>query len=134
MLATLARVLPRSQSPAPYVIEKPSRIERMSSFAAVLQTLAPVDDIQRLELLDDAGEVCGVIENKPGQAGSLAVYCHLVRKHERIDAAAATEGLGLYAEHTADARAHPGRHPNIDRLIGIAGGAAGLRGRIVPRS
>jgi hypothetical protein len=25
--------------------------------------------------------------------------------------------LELYAEHTADARANPGKHPNIDRLI-----------------
>jgi hypothetical protein len=28
--------------------------------------------------------------------------------------------LQLYAEHTADARLHPGKHPNIDRLLAIA--------------
>jgi hypothetical protein len=27
--------------------------------------------------------------------------------------------LELYAEHTEDARQHQGKHPNIDRLIGL---------------
>jgi len=31
--------------------------------------------------------------------------------------AAAKQGLELYAEHTADAKAFPGKHPNIDRLL-----------------
>ena len=42
-----------------------------------------------------------------------------------VAAAAAEEGLRLYAEHSADARAHPGKHPNIDRLFDII--AQGLR-------
>jgi energy-coupling factor transporter ATP-binding protein EcfA2 len=43
------------------------------------------------------------LENKPGKAGSLAVYHALAARHGRIDAAAAQEGLELFAEHTADA-------------------------------
>jgi len=63
--------------------------------------------------------VTATIKNKPGQAGSLAVYAALALRHGRIDAVAAREGLALFAEHTADAQAHPGRHPNIDRLLQV---------------
>ena len=36
-----------------------------------------------------------------------------------INVEAAIEGLSLYAEHTADAEDHPGKHPNIDRLFQV---------------
>jgi len=32
-------------------------------------------------------------------------------------------GVEWYAEHTADARAFPGKHPNIDRLLAWAQGS-----------
>ena len=70
-------------------------------------------------LIDATGNVSATIENKPGQAGSLAVYAALADKHGSINAAAAQAGLDIYAEHTADSRANPGKHPNIDRLIKI---------------
>jgi len=36
-----------------------------------------------------------------------------------LDSAAARQALELFAEQVADARAHPDRHPNIDRLFYI---------------
>lgn len=93
----------------------------MTTFAEILPTLPPVDGIARIELTPhDGAETAAVIENKPGQAGSLRVYHALWQKHGAINSAAAAEGLQLYAEHTADARTHPGKHPNIDRLLEIA--------------
>lgn len=106
----------------------------MTSFAEVLKTLPSVATIERVELMDASGSVVAQIENKPGQAGSLAVYHHLLREHGRIDAAAANAGLHLYAEHTDDARRNPGKHPNIDRLLAITTGAATLNGRTVAKS
>ena len=47
----------------------------------------------------------------------MRVYHALAQEFEVIDAAAAAKGLILYAEHTADAIAFPGKHPNIDRLL-----------------
>jgi len=92
----------------------------MTSFAEILSTLPSVDGISRIELVAaDSDAPSAVIENKPGQAGSLRVYHALLQRHGCIDAAAAEEGLRLYAEHTVDARAHPGKHPNIDRLLQI---------------
>lgn len=92
----------------------------MTNFAEILPTLPPVDGIARMELTVRGSDgIAAVIENKPGQAGSLRVYHALWLKHGGIDAAAATEGLALYAEHTQDARAHPGKHPNIDRLLQV---------------
>ena len=55
----------------------------------------------------------------PGQAGSLSVYNHLAQLYGAISPEAAKKGLELYAEHTEDARGNPGKHPNIDRLIGL---------------
>jgi len=106
----------------------------MTSFAEVLKTLPAVATIERVELIDGSGKVVATIENKPGQGGSLAVYHHLLRQHGRIDAAASDAGLGLYAEHTEDARRNPGKHPNIDRLLAIAAGGASLSGRVIPKT
>ena len=41
-------------------------------------------------------------------------------KHLHVPAPdAATQGIEIYAEHSEDARLNPGKHPNIDRLIGL---------------
>ncbi len=87
------------------------------SFAENLKALPRISHIAAIHLLDADGNVVASIENKPGQAGSLAVYNHLGQIYGAITAEAAKKGLDLYAEHTADARAHPGKHPNIDRLV-----------------
>jgi len=86
------------------------------AFADNLKSLPRISHLQSIELLDAAGAVVATIENKPGQTGSLAVYNHLGQLYGAITAEAAKKGLELYAEHTADAQAHPGKHPNIDRL------------------
>ncbi|MEY3036473.1 MAG: hypothetical protein RLZ34_1083, partial [Pseudomonadota bacterium] len=36
-------------------------------------------------------------------------------------------GLQWFAEHVSDAQANPGKHPNIDRLLGWAAGSATYR-------
>lgn len=90
------------------------------AFADQLKQLPSVSHLAALELLDPQGAVVARIENKPGQAGSLAVYAALAAKHGSINAAAAQEGLAIYDEHTQDAKANPGKHPNIDRLFAIA--------------
>lgn len=103
------------------------------AFADTLKTLPSVAHLAALQMIDAAsGEVVHTIENKPGQAGSLAVYNHLGEAFGAITPEAAMRGLELYAEHTADARAHPGKHPNIDRLIAIASGGGTLRVKVVP--
>lgn len=89
------------------------------AFADNLKQLPSVAHLAALQLIDADGQVAATIENKPGQAGSLAVYNALAAKHGSINAAAAQEGLDIYAEHTVDARANPGKHPNIDRLIKV---------------
>ena len=35
---------------------------------------------------------------------------------------AARKGLELFVEHAEDARQHPGKHPNIDRLLDVIAG------------
>ena len=89
------------------------------AFADKLKTLPGVSHLAALQLLDAAGEVVATIENKPGQAGSLAVYNHLGQLHGAITPEAATQGIEIYAEHSEDARLNPGKHPNLDRLIGL---------------
>lgn len=96
------------------------------AFADNLKQLPTVAHLAALQLLDAQGQVTATIENKPGQAGSLAVYAALAAKHGAINAAAAAEGMEIYAEHTADAVAFPGKHPNIDRLIAIRDGGPAL--------
>ena len=99
------------------------------SFAENLKQLPPVSHLEGIDLLDGAGEVVAAIDNKPGQAGSLAVYNFLGQHFGAITPLAAQTGLDLYAEHTNDARANPGKHPNIDRLLAIVESGALLRVR-----
>jgi hypothetical protein len=105
------------------------------NFADRLKTLPATAHLQALALLDADGQVLATIENRPGQAGSLAVYAALAATHGgAITPAAAALGLEWYAEHTADARAHPGQHPNIDRLMVWAQGSESYPVRRLPRA
>lgn len=79
----------------------------------------PVAEGARLVLLDECGPEVGRITNGSGTAGSFQVYAYLAAKYGAINASAAQEGLGIYAEHTEDARQSPGKHPNIDRLFEV---------------
>ncbi len=101
-----------SNSPKPFE-------ESTVTFAAHLKSLPKVSHIESITLLDADGNQVALIENKPGQAGSLAVYNHLAQTWGAITPEAAAKGLEIYAEHTEDARAHPGKHPNIDRLFDL---------------
>ena len=89
------------------------------SFSDILRSLPAIDHLRALHLLDDSGATVASIPNQAGKAGSLTVYAALAAKHGAITPAAAEEGLLLFAEHTEDARQHPGSHPNIDRLFDI---------------
>jgi hypothetical protein len=103
-------------------------------FAERLQTLPAVTHLATLHLLDDQGLVVASIDNRPGQSGSLAVYHALAQQHGgTITPAAAAQGLAWYGEHLADAQAHPGSHPNIDRLLAWAAGTAQYRVLLVPK-
>lgn len=101
----------------------------MPTFAENLATLPKVAHIARLELLDAEGRCVGVIENRPGSAGSVAVYRAVTRPDGVLDRAGAERALTLYAEHTADAHMHPGKHPNIDRLFALIAADARFRVR-----
>ena len=96
------------------------------TFAAALRQLPGVAHLASIELLDGEGQRVGLIENKPGQTGSLAVYNHLGQIYGAITVEAARKGLDLFVEHTIDARANPGKHPNIDRLIALADVGSGM--------
>lgn len=96
------------------------------AFADNLKQLPGTSHLASIRLLDADGNDAGTIENRQGQAGSLAVYNHLAQLYGAITAEAARKGLELYAEHAADAAQHPGKHPNIDRLSDIAAGRRGM--------
>jgi hypothetical protein len=103
------------------------------AFADTLKTLPGIAHLAALHLSDaESGAVEHTIENKPGQIGSLAVYNHLAQTFGTITTEAALHGLELYGEHTADARANPGKHPNIDRLIALSASGRSLSVKAIP--
>lgn len=101
------------------------------AFADYLQQLPSIAHLAALELLDSAGNLAATIPNQAGKAGSLAVYAALAAQYGQIDVAAAEQGLVWFAEHTDDARAHPGNHPNIDRLLQVIASGQGYRVRLI---
>jgi hypothetical protein len=103
------------------------------AFADTLRSLPAITHLAGLQLIDaNSGDVVHTIENKPGQIGSLAVYNHLVQTFGAITPEAAARGLELYSEHTTDARANPGKHPNVDRLIAVGTDNTTLRVKTIP--
>ena len=92
--------------------------EKMA-FTDNLKRLPSVEDLEKLDLIDEAGKVVAIIENKPRQSSSLEVYHQLLQEYGAINASAAIEGLTLFAEHTNGAEQNPGYHPNIDRLFRV---------------
>ncbi|WP_438987991.1 DUF2322 family protein [Marivivens donghaensis] len=105
----------------------------VSLFKENLQNLPSIAGVERLEMVDAAGDVVAFIENQPGKQGSLAVYQYLLAAYGVLNAEAATYGLAIFAEHTEDARNRPGAHPNIDRLFEIQAGGASLNMRLVEK-
>lgn len=99
------------------------------SFADNLKSL-PEFSGEKLILSDSNGVELAVIANAPGTAGSFRVYAYLADKYGVINVEAAAEGLAIFAEHTEDASRSPGKHPNIDRLIGLMLTADTLHARI----
>ena len=104
------------------------------AFADNLRQLPSVAHIAALRLLDDSGNEVASIPNAPGKTGSLTLYAALAAKHGAINEAAAREGLELFAEHTEDARQHPGSHPNIDRLFDVIASGKPLTVQIDPQA
>lgn len=102
------------------------------AFADNLAGLPPAEHVAAVELTAPDGRA-ERIENQPGSAGSVRVYAYLLTRFGAITPLAAGAGLTLYAEHDEDARRHPGKHPNIDRLRGILEGGAVWTGRVVTR-
>ncbi|MBX3622654.1 MAG: DUF2322 family protein [Rhizobacter sp.] len=102
------------------------------AFADNLKALPAIHHLAGLQLLDAEGAVAAQLDNKPGSAGSVAVYAALAQRYGAITVEAAHEGLALYAEHTADARAHPGKHPNIDRLLALVERGGRFDVKLVP--
>lgn len=103
------------------------------AFADNLKQIPGVENVEKIDLYDGSGKLAATVENKPGKAGSLAVYNQLLHLHGKIDAAAAREGLTLFAEHAQDARDNPGKHPNIDRLLEIIEKRWSFSGRVTSR-
>jgi len=101
------------------------------AFADNLKQLPSISHLAELQLLDASGAVVATIENKPGKAGSLTLFAALASKHGTINVAAAKEGIELFAEHTADARAYPGKHPNVDRLFEVVATGKGYAVKLV---
>lgn len=106
-------------------------IQPTRNFKDNLAQLPSIDGIGGIELIDANGAVVASIENQPGKQGSLKVYQYLKQAFGTLDAEAAKYGLALFGEHTADARAHAGSHPNIDRLLAIVEGGAPLRIEVI---
>ena len=95
------------------------------AFADNLKQLPSIAHISELQLIDSDGKLAASIPNAPGKAGSVTVYNALYAKHGSINVAAAEEGLQLFAEHTEDAKARLGAHPNIDRLLDVIASGKG---------
>jgi len=91
----------------------------VSEFAVNLKKMPGISHLAAINLLDGEGNVLVSLENKAGSQGALAVYNHLAQTYGAITPDAARKGLELFGEHTEDARAHPGKHPNIDRLLSL---------------
>ena len=106
-------------------------IQPTASFKENLSLLPAIETLAKIEIMDAGGEVIASIENQPGKQGSLFVYQYLSQEFGVIDVEAAQHGLAVFAEHTVDAKARPGAHPNIDHLFKVVEGGGTLSLRLI---
>ena len=106
-------------------------IQANASFKENLQLLPTAETLLRIELADSTSNLVASIENQPDKQGALVVYQYLSQVFCMIDSKAASHGIAVFAEHTADARKRPGAHPNIDRLLDIIDGGPALKVRLI---
>ncbi|HDR0995455.1 DUF2322 family protein [Pasteurella multocida] len=89
------------------------------NFNTLLNTLPPIEDLVGLAVMDGETQI-HYIPAIAGKLGSLRVYNALAEAfHGRLDRTSAQQGIQLFAEHSEDAKQHPGKHPNIDLLFQI---------------
>lgn len=87
------------------------------NFQDYLATFPSIDHLGGLDVQDADGKTVHHIPAVQGKLGSLKLYNALAERFDgKLDKEAAEQGLIWFAEHVADARAHPGKHPNIDLL------------------
>ena len=90
------------------------------NFQDYLATFPPIDHLTGLDVQDADGKTVHHIPAVQGKLGSLKLYNALAERFNgRLDKEAAEQGLIWFAEHVADARSHPGKHPNIDLLENV---------------
>ena len=101
------------------------------NFAEILATLPAADHLRGLDVVDASGAVVHHIPAAPGKMGSLRLYNALAERFGgALNGDAVAQGIAWFAEHVAEARAHPGSHPNIELLL--AQRAAPQGWRLVP--
>lgn len=87
------------------------------NFQDYLATFSSIDHLGGLDVQDADGKTVHHIPAVQGKLGSLKLYNALAERFDgKLDKEAAEQGLIWFAEHVADARTHPGKHPNIDLL------------------
>ena len=92
------------------------------TFAENMKSMPDIDHVNGITLYEDQA-IVGQIPNAEGKKNSLKIYCHLLGfVNGAISPDKAEEGLALYAEHVADAKVNPGKHPNIDILFDVLQG------------
>ena len=90
------------------------------SFQGNLATMSDIAHLSGLNVRDAAGNIVRTSPAAPGKLGSLKLYNALAQEYSgRLNAESAERGLTLFAEHTTDAAANPGKHPNIDLLFEV---------------
>lgn len=89
------------------------------NFNEILATLPTIDHLQGLNV-KQGDKVIHHIPAVAGKLGSLRLYHALAEKFAgKLDRTSATQGITWFAEHVEDAKAHPGKHPNIDLLFEV---------------
>lgn len=89
-------------------------------FKDYLATFPAIEHLSALNVLNADHQVIHTIPAVEGKLGSLKLYHALaVQFQNKLDATAAEAGLIWFAEHVADAKANPGKHPNIDLLLQV---------------
>lgn len=89
------------------------------NFKEILETLPSIEHLTGLDV-KQGDEVIHRIPAAPGKLGSLRLYNALAEKFNgKLDRTSAEQGIVWFSEHVDDAKANPGKHPNIDLLFKV---------------
>lgn len=91
----------------------------MKKFTENLLSIPKNNKTVLLRVYNDRDELVSIIPNIQNKQGSVQIFQHIADANGNINFEASKRGINLFGENLGDAQKNPGKHKNIELLLGL---------------